>query len=224
MKIQAKLDLWQSLSGLLLALFLLTHLLLVSSILISKEAMGFITHMMEASFLSESGEGYPIIVSIIALFIFILVFIHAVLAMRKLPSNWNQHKKLQKHLKLMPHNDTKSWRLQAITGVIIMFLVPAHLFIMFTEPETIGPVDSSIRVYQQGFWLLYLPLLIAAELHSTIGLYRLCIKWGWFMGDTSNVIKRRNKIAALKIIASAVFLLIGLITLYTYYQIGSQLS
>lgn len=224
MRMQAKLDLGQSISGLLLGLFLLVHLLLVSSIIISQDAMSFVAHIMEASFLSESGEGYPILVSIIALLIFILVIIHAVLAMRKFPSNWQQQQKLQNHIKLMPHKDTKNWRIQAITGVAIVFLVPAHLFIMFTQPETIGPITSSVRIQAQGFWMLYLPLLIAAELHSTIGLYRLCIKWGWFIGDGSNVQKRRKALSRLKQVASALFLIIGLLTLYTYYSIGLTVS
>lgn len=224
MKIQAKLDFWQSISGLLLGLFLWVHLLLVSSILISQDAMAFVSHMMEASFLSKSGEGYPFLVSIISLIIFVLVIIHAVLAMRKLPSNWQQKQKLQQHIKLMPHNDTKQWRVQAISGVAIMFLVPVHLFIMFTQPETIGPIGSSVRIEAQGFWLLYLPLLIAAELHSTIGLYRLCIKWGWFIGDGTDVNKRRKALTRLKHIASILFVTLGLLTLYTYYSIGLSIS
>lgn len=222
MKAQAKLDLWQSITGLLLGLFLWLHLILVSSILISQDAMAFVAHMMEASFLSESGEGYPALVSMVAVIVFILIVIHAVLAMRKLPSNWRQQQQLQQHIKLIPHKDTKNWRIQAITGVAIMFLVPAHLFVMFAQPETIGPIASSIRIEKQGFWMLYLPLLIAAELHSTIGLYRLCIKWGWFTGNESNMLQRRKALTRLKLIASVLFLIIGLLTLYTYYTIGAQ--
>jgi len=224
MKAQAKLDLWQSLSGLLLGLFLWVHLLLVSSIIISQDAMAFVAHTMEASFLTANGEGYPFLVSLVAVAIFVLIVIHAVLAMRKFPSNWRQQKKLQQHIHLMPHNDTKNWRIQAISGVAIMFLVPAHLFVMFAQPDTIGPIASSIRIESQGFWMLYLPLLIAAELHSTIGLYRLCVKWGWFMGKDTDVAKRRKALNRLKQIASVSFLLIGLLTLYTYYQIGAGIS
>ncbi len=224
MKAQAKLDLGQSISGLLLALFLWVHLLLVSSILISHEAMAFVAHMMEAAFLTDSGEGYPVLVSIVALVIFILIVIHAVLAMRKLPSNWRQQQKLQQHAQLIPHKDTKNWRIQAMSGVAIMFLVPAHLFIMFAQPETIGPIASSVRIESQGFWMLYLPLLIAAELHSTIGLYRLCIKWGWFTGNPADVARYRKTLNRLKQIASAAFLLLGFLTLYTYYSIGAGLS
>lgn len=224
MKTQAKLDLWQSVSGLLLGLFLLVHLLLVSSILISQDAMAFVTRMMEASFLSKSGHGYPVLVSIIAFVIFILVVVHGILAMRKLPSNWQQQQKLNEQIKLIPHKDTQNWRIQAITGVAIMFLVPVHLFVMFTQPDSIGPISSSVRIQAQGFWILYLPLLIAAELHSTIGLYRLCIKWGWFIGDGKDINKRRKALSRLKQVASAVFLIIGLLTLYTYYTIGLEVS
>ncbi len=220
MKLQAKLDLWQSASGLLLGLFLWLHLLLVSSIIISQDAMAFVANMMEASFLSRSGDGYPIIVSLIATFIFILLIIHALLAMRKLPSSWRQVVNLNQQLALMPQPDSKSWRVQAISGLAIIFLVPAHLFVMFAQPETIGPISSSIRIAGQGFWLLYLPLLLAAELHSAIGMYRLCIKWGWFM--SGNATQQRKKLLRIKQIISIVFTLIGLLTLYTYYVIGIE--
>ncbi|MEW6981301.1 fumarate reductase cytochrome b subunit [Colwelliaceae bacterium 6471] len=222
MRTQAQLDLWQSVSGLLLGLFLWVHLILVSSIIISQDAMAFIASTMEASFLSDTGEGYPIIVSIIALVIFILLVIHAVLAMRKLPSNWQQQKQLQKQLNLIPHDDTKNWRIQAVSGVAIMFLVPAHIFVMFSQPDTIGPITSSIRIAGDGFWMLYLPLLIVAELHAAIGLYRLCLKWGWFIGKDVN--KRRQTLIRIKQFISVTFILIGLLTLYTYYTIGVQHS
>ncbi len=62
------LDLSQSISGAVLAVFLWTHLLLVSSILLGEGAMTWVAKTMELSFLSDDGHGYPWVVSIIAVF------------------------------------------------------------------------------------------------------------------------------------------------------------
>ncbi|WP_207061624.1 fumarate reductase cytochrome b subunit [Motiliproteus sp. SC1-56] len=216
----ARLDLWQSLSGFLLALFLWAHLLLVSSILLGKEAMAWVTRAMEGAFLSPHGEGYPVIVSVIALAITLLVVVHALLAMRKLPSNWHQYRELRHSQQLLDHADTRQWSLQALTGVIILFLVPAHLFTMFALPETIGPEGSAMRIVAGGFWILYLPLLLVAELHGAIGLYRLAIKWNLFPSRDPR--RTRLRLQRLKWAASGLFILLGLATLAVFVRIGLE--
>src|SRR5215212_4450259 len=59
----ARLDVAQSTSGLLLALFMWGHMLFVSSILISNDAMWAITKFFEGYFFL--GRSYPIIVSFV---------------------------------------------------------------------------------------------------------------------------------------------------------------
>ena len=218
----ARLDFLQSTSGFLLALFLWVHLLLVSSILLGKEAMAFVAKMMEGAFLTPDGHGYPILVSITALGVFLLIVLHAVLAMRKLPGNWQQYGALKKQLGTIKHEDTSHWVVQAVTGFAIMFLVPAHLFTMFSVPETIGPDLSSQRIVAGDFWILYLPLLLVAELHATIGMYRLAVKWNVFPSKDPK--KMRATLKKLKIILSAFFIIIGLITLAAYIRIGLVLG
>ena len=63
-RIPAKLDYLQSATGLILGLFMWGHMLLVSSILISKDFMYSITKLLEASFIFEGGN--PLIVAIVA--------------------------------------------------------------------------------------------------------------------------------------------------------------
>jgi fumarate reductase subunit C len=192
--------------------------LLVSSILFGKDAMAFVAQMMEGAFLSPSGEGYPILVSIAAVGIFFLVVMHALLAMRKMPSNWQQCRALRKQLGLIKHQDTSHWVVQAVTGFAIMFLVPIHLFTMFSMPEMIGPDLSSQRIVAGDFWILYLPLLLVAELHATIGMYRLSIKWNLF--PSTDTKKTRATLKKLKVALSVFFIVIGLLTLAAYVQIG----
>jgi fumarate reductase subunit C len=217
-KTPARLDFLQSTSGFLLGLFLWVHLLLVSSILLGKEAMAFVARIMEGAFLSPSGEGYPILVSIVAIGIFFLVALHALLALRKMPGNWQQYRALRKQLGLIKHQDTFHWVVQAVTGFAVMFLVPIHLFTMFSLPETIGPDLSSQRIVAGDFWILYLPLLLVAELHATIGMYRLAIKWNLFPSKDPK--KTRATLKKLKLILSAFFIIVGLITLAAYVRIG----
>lgn len=89
-KWSAWLDLSQSLSGVILAVFLWTHLVLVSSILFGADAMSWVARMMELSFLSSDGHGYPWVVTCIAIGIAVLAFIHVLVALQKLPMSLQQ--------------------------------------------------------------------------------------------------------------------------------------
>ncbi len=216
-KIPAKLDFWQSATGLFLGLFMLAHLLFVSSILISKEAMYKVTKFFEGSFIfGEAGE--PRIVSAIVVIVIIALVVHAFLAMRKFPINYKQFLALRVHKDLMKHGDTTYWVIQAVTGFAIFFLAMPHVFIMLTQPENIGPSASSYRFYHQDFYILYALLLFAVEFHGSIGLYRLCIKWGWFEGLGTKTLR------AIKLALTAFCLVLGIASYIAYMQIGHRLD
>jgi fumarate reductase subunit C len=76
----ARLDLAQSASGLLLALFMWVHMAFVSSILLGKDAMWTVTKFFEGYFFF--GTSYPWIVSIAVAIVIVLVVTHALLAVR----------------------------------------------------------------------------------------------------------------------------------------------
>ena len=217
---QAQLDALQSLTGALLAIFLWVHLILVSSILLGHDAMLWVTKTMEGAFLTADGSGYPVIVSFIAAGIFGLFVIHTLLACRKMPTNYRQWQSLRQQMQTVRHADTRYWMVQAVTGIVIMFLLPPHLFVMLMQPETIGPIKSSVRIYEQGFWLLYLPLLIAAELHAAFGLYRVILKWDFFSVSLRDL---RPTMGRVKNVLSAVFIVVGTAALVTYFMIGMNL-
>lgn len=211
-RIPAKLDWWQSATGLFLGLFMILHMFFVSSILISDDFMYWVTKFFEGSIFIAAGE--PRIVSGVAAFVFIVFVAHAFLAMRKFPINYRQFLVLRAHKHLMKHSDTSLWFIQAATGFVMFFLASVHLYIMFAQPDTIGPNGSSFRFFSQHFWLLYIVLLFAVELHGSIGLYRLCIKWGWFEG--LGITGLRNAKWAM----SAFFIILGLATFYAYFSKG----
>jgi len=214
----ARLDLLQSASGLALVLFMWAHMLFVSSILISKDAMWTITRMFEGYFLF--GESYPWLVSIVVAGVIVLFVGHALLAVRKFPINYREYRTFRGHMQAMHHEDTSLWFWQVFTGFALFFLASVHLYIMLTRPDRIGPFESADRVWSEHMWPLYILLLLAVEFHGGIGLYRLAIKWGWFAGGDSNATRRNLK--RLKWAITVFFLALGFATLAAYIKIGIE--
>lgn len=214
----AIMDVLQSVSGLFLALFMWLHMFMVSSILLGKDAMLWITKMFEGE--PIFGRGYPIIVSLFAVFILSLVMLHAFLAMRKFPATYRQYRTLNEHAKRFAHPDTWLWYIQVVTGFLLFFLVAVHLYQLIMHPADIGPYASSDRVWSGRMWPLYLVMLFAVELHGGIGLYRLAVKWGWFMGKDPR--QGRKRLVKLKWALTIFFIVLGLATLAAYMKIGYE--
>jgi fumarate reductase subunit C len=212
----ARLDFLQSATGLVLVLFMWGHMFFVSSILVSEHAMWTITKMFEGYFLF--GRSYYWIVSAIVACVLALFVGHAFLAMRKFPINYRQWRNFREHMRSMHHADTTLWFLQAATGFALFFLATIHLYVMLMHPERIGPVESADRVWSDMYWPLYLVLLFVVELHAGIGIYRLCVKWGWFEGSDPGV--SRARLTAVKWSLTGFFLVLGLLTLAAYIRIG----
>src|SRR5512132_2170361 len=84
----ARLDLAQSASGLILALFMWGHMFFVSSILLGKDAMWAVARFFEGYYVF--GKPYPVVVSIAVAGIMLLSAVHAMLAVRKFPSSYRQ--------------------------------------------------------------------------------------------------------------------------------------
>jgi len=212
----ARLDLLQSASGLVLGLFLIAHMFFVSSILISHDAFYAVARFFEGVYFL--GKPYPIMVSAVVCVITTIFILHAWLAMRKFPAGYRQYRAFVAHKNSLLHADTSLWWLQIWTGFALFFMATIHLYQMLTQPALIGPYESADRVWTGGMWPLYLMLLFAAELHASIGLYRLAIKWGWFSAATAGLNRRRLQRARYAL--SAFFIVLGLLTLQAYVQLG----
>ena len=215
-KTPARLDILQSATGLFLALFMWAHMMLVASILVSEDFMYKVTKMLEGEFLLGYSE--PIIVSVFAAIVFMIFITHAFIAFRKLPNSYRQYMIIKQHNKNMKHKDTNLWIYQAFTGFAMFFLGSIHLYIIMTNADDIGPYASSDRIVSEWMWPLYILLLLAVEVHGTIGLYRLCLKWGWFEGKDAK--KTRENLRRLKITLTTFFLIIGFLSLGAYIKIG----
>lgn len=208
----AILDAIQSITGLFLGLFMIAHMFMVSSILLGEEFMYKVTKFFEGSWFLKVEQ--PWLVSVVAGVVIVAFVLHAFLALRKFPINYKQYLVLKAHKHVMKHSDTSLWFLQALTGFALFFLASVHLFVVLTQPETIGPNTSAYRFVYQHFWILYLVLIFAVEIHASVGLYRLAIKWGWFEKLGIENLRR------VKTAMSVFFIVLGLLTFSSYVKIG----
>ncbi|HIX81022.1 MAG TPA: hypothetical protein H9980_03485 [Candidatus Erysipelatoclostridium merdavium] len=78
--------------------------------------------------------------------------------------------------------------------------------------------SSNCHFKNQWVFSFYLVLLFAVELHGGIGLYRLCVKWGWFEGKNAKA--SRKALKKLKWIISVFFIALGLLTMAAYIKVG----
>lgn len=214
----ARMDLLQSATGLLLVLFIWGHMFFESSILLGKDAMFWVSRMFEGEHLF--GKPYPLLVSATVAAVFLLMAVHALLALRKFPSNYQQYHRFNQHMLQLRHADTSWWYVQVVTGFGLFFLASAHLVVVLIQPDNIGPYASADRVWSGRFWLLYAVLLLCVHLHAGIGIYRLALKWGPFTAQNSGLWRGRLKLAAYCLVAF--FLCLGTASLVTYMKIGAD--
>lgn len=212
----ARADVLQSLSGLLLVLFVWAHMFFESSILLGKDAMLWVTQMFEGVHLF--GRAYPQLVSLAALLVFLLVLLHAAVALRRFPARAAQFQALSRHRAALDHADTNAWYLQLVTGFALFFLASAHLLQAMLQPEQIGPYASADRIWSNRFWILYALLLVVVHLHAGIGFYRLVLKWGPLTAANTASIRRNTRRLATG--AVLFFLCLGGASLATYMRIG----
>ncbi len=200
---EAYLDFFQMLTGVMLVLFMWAHMILVASVNVDLgggRVMNWIAWFFEATYMAQLGGP----------FLFLIMLVHFVLAARKLPFKAREQKEIWRHSVRMNHLDTWLWMIQAFTAMIILIMGSIHMWTVLTNLP-ITAARSGARI-QTGWWLLfYIILLPMIELHVGIGAYRIGVKWGW--------IKRSNRpfFHSLENKVSLIFIIIGAITLFTFY-------
>lgn len=170
-------------SGLLLALFMWGHMVLVGSILTGERGFNWLAGWLEDVYIAQ-----PTVLAVLLLFL-----THAVLAARKIPAQLTERKQLielgrglKTGLRGSPlHTESLLWIWQVRTGMVILVLGSFHVMLLgldvltaaYGERLGIEAATSMARV-QSGLWLPYAILLICVEFHAGVGLYRLAVKWG----------------------------------------------
>jgi len=192
----------QTVSGLLLVGFLWTHMLFVASILLGIEAFNALAGFMETFRLLD----------IAVIFIVLTVAAHVGAVLRRIPGRWQEQKIIWRHARTIKHGDTWSWLFQAITGSAMLLLVIIHVFVV-----VYNGIDADLSGGRVHSWMLafYIVLLLCAEYHASVGLYRTLAKWGF--------VKRRNLKRVLGIITVCTIGL-GLVTLWIFFSVGGSLA
>ena len=201
----ACLDWVQMLSGAILIIFMWSHMLLVSSVVISPKLMAAIAWFFEATFMAQVGG--PMI--------FLIFLIHFVMAARKIPFTATGQQTIWSHAKLLKHRDTWLWLVQAGSAMIILIMGGIHMWVILNDLP-ITPWKSAARVASGGWTLFYLILLPMVELHVSIGFYRIGVKWGLISSGT------RPKAKRAELILFAVFMAVGLLTLVRFLTLPPQ--
>jgi len=180
-------------TGLVLALFMWGHVILVGSILTGERGFDWLAMMLEDYYIAQ-----PTVAAIFATFL-----VHAVLASRKIPAQLAERRQMidlakglsqsgrervptrRDNSPFVPHLESMLWIWQVRTGMVILVLGSFHLILigvdiftpLFGEYAGIESATSMSRV-TAGLWLPYAILLLCVEFHASVGLYRLAVKWG----------------------------------------------
>jgi fumarate reductase subunit C len=193
-------ELVQTVSGLLLVGFLWTHMLFVGSILLGVEAFNRLANFMEQFRLLD----------VAVVFIILTVGAHVAAVFRRIPSRWQEQKIVWKHARTIKHSDTWSWLFQAVTGSAMLVLVIIHVFIV-----VYAGINAKLSADRVNSWMLvfYIVLLLLAEYHASVGLYRALVKWG--------VVKRKSLKKVLSVVTVCTIAL-GLVSLWIFLSLGDS--
>lgn len=190
---QLRYELISGISGLLLAVFMWGHMVLVASILTGAAGFDRVAGALERTHIAQ-----PTVVAILACFL-----IHAAMASRKIPAKLRERRTMlalarelrdpsgssgstpSRAVRLEPHLESLLWIWQVRTGMIILVLGSFHVVLLaldvftpiFGDHTGIEAVSTLARV-REGLWPLYAVLLLCVEFHAGVGLYRLAVKWG----------------------------------------------
>ena len=195
-RLEAWTELFELGTGLMLLTFVQFHLLAVSSIIFGAAAFNRDSARMDEYYISY--VGIPIVI--------LAILAHGLLAMRKAPWKFQEMRVFLQHSRRLAHLDTWAWGVQIVTGLMILVLAMIHIAqVLHTWP--IEAATSAARI-QGGCFSHFVILLLAAEIHAMVGLYRILVKWSWI---------HRRKFTQFLVYATIGFVGLGFLTLIFFY-------
>ncbi len=198
-----RLDFFQVLSGVLLAIFVFGHLCLVSSVLLGPQVFDGLAWFLEEVYIAQ----------IILPCIFLLIIAHFVIAARKMPFKQGELTVYLKHAKAMNHKETWAWLAQVVTGIVLIAFALIHVWEVLADLP-ITTEKSAARMQEAGAGLFYLVLMLAAWIHVGIGIFRMGVKYGYI---TANLRKKATFYICMLVVAC---LCIGLLTEWRFSAIN----
>ena len=209
----AVLDVAQSVTGLILGLFLFCHMAFTSSIQLGKDVFWNLCQIsgLVPLFGSEQVWAHFVFVGVITL----CVIIHALCALRRFPTSYRQFRDIRAHVTFVNHTDTTLWFFQFLTAIVLTGTVFPHVMGMLCAPSEINANLSSVHTYHMGLLWTFI-FLVATEVHGMIGLYRLAVKW--------DVVKGRcHGLRSTMLFVTLLMIVCGSLTAWTFYSNGAEL-
>jgi len=195
-RLEAWMELLELATGLLLFFFLQFHLFAVSSIILGPAAFHRDVDFMEKYYIAA--VGIPLVI--------LAILFHGLVAMRKAPWKFQEMRVFLQHSRRLAHLDTWAWLVQIITGMAILVLAAMHIWSVL--PHTSITAAASAGRVQSGHFSLLLLLLLVAETHAMVGLYRILVKWSWW---------HRKKFTSYLVYATLFFVVLGFVALLFLY-------
>lgn len=193
---EAWMELIELFTGLFLLVFLQFHMLAVATIILGPAAFNRDALMLDEYYLSYIG--IPLVI--------LAIIVHGLVALRKAPWRYKEMAIFIQHSRRLAHLDTWAWFVQIITGMAVLILAAIHIWnTLSTWP--IEAAKSAFRIQSGSFSNLFLLLLIA-EIHAMVGLYRILVKWSWI---------HRQKFTKWLVYATIGFVALGFIALVVFY-------
>ena len=224
-KCTARLDVAQSVTGLILGIFLFCHMAFTGSVNFGKDLFANLIATSGGVWLDGADHAWMHVVFVG--FIFLCVIVHMFCALRRFPTSYKQLHDIRSHVKLVHHEDTTLWWVQLITAFCLFFLVFPHLMTMLTNPHGFDPNLIGVHTYHNGLLYTFI-FLVCTELHGMIGLYRLAVKWDIFAKNPETKImdqRAGSERAGLRkgmLIVALLMIVGGSITMWTNYSIGAE--
>ncbi|MBQ9537297.1 MAG: succinate dehydrogenase/fumarate reductase transmembrane subunit [Desulfovibrionaceae bacterium] len=193
--IRSRLDFWQAASGACLALFVLVHLILEGSVVLSPTITDGIGWFLEATYAAQIAA--PCIVA--------LILFHFWIAARKFPLRSGELGIFIDHAKALKDPDTWLWLVQVVTAVVILAGAFFHVYTVMTDmPITVQGASQRLH---NGWLLFHAVFLPSVILHTGIGIWRLAVKYGFC------VKAQRDKWRKCIYIGMGCYLLLGVLAL-----------
>jgi len=183
-------------TGLFFLVFLQFHMFAVSTIILGPATFNRDSAMLDEYYLSYLG--IPLVI--------LAILVHGLVALRKAPWRYKEMAIFIQHSRRLAHLDTWAWFVQILTGMAVLILATIHIWnTLSTWP--IEAAKSALRVQSGSFSNLFLLLLIA-EIHAMVGLYRILVKWSWI---------HRQKFTKWLVYATVGFVALGFVALLFFY-------
>ncbi len=195
------LDLIELFTGASLVLFIWTHMIFVSSMLLGMQAFTHHAENLDKYYLSY--VGIPLVV--------IIFITHAITAGRRIPARYQEQKIILRHAKMLKGTDTWIWVFQVITGIAIFLLGIVHITMVVTQ----WPIEAVSSVERaRTYWWFYLILVFLSLYHAGFGLYRQFVKWCWLP---------RKTISYVTVSITLLIVTLSLITLWVMFNLGGSI-